>query len=346
MGQLTDWVTQGLQAVGWSDPSPFWAMVIAAVLGSVVMFTAVFATGGLFTFAFRRIFARMGQRMGPNRVGPQGIFQFLADGVKLIAKEDVRPSKVDGLTWRSALYVAAVPTALAWAPLPWSDKIIFADVATGVLFIFAISAIAPLGEILAGWGSNNKYSLYGGVRAAALDVSYEIPLIFAISSVLLMVGSLSTQDLVTAQAGMWFIIPQIIGFGIFFIAGLAKAGLVPTDLAESESELVSGFTTEYSGMRFGSFFVVIFSNVFFIGSLITMFYLGGWQPLFGLTFIPPILWFVGKALLMSFVIFWVWSTLPRVRVDSYLNMAWKVMLPISIFNFLLTAVLIKSGVLA
>ncbi len=346
MGQLYDLTAQVLESLGWNNPSPFWAMVIASVIGSVLVFTAVFATGGLFTFAFRRIFARMGQRMGPNRVGPQGIFQFLADGLKLIGKEDIKPAKVDGLTWRAALYIAAVPTALAWAPLPWSEKIIFADVATGVLFIFAISAISPLSEIMAGWGSNNKYSLYGGVRAAALDVSYEIPLVFAIASVLMMVGSLSTQDLVMAQSGLWFIIPQIIGFGIFFIAGLAKAGLVPTDLAESESELVSGFTTEYSGMRFGSFFVVIFSNVFFIGALITMFYLGGWQPLFGMTFIPPFLWFLGKALLMSFVIFWVWSTLPRVRVDSYLNVAWKVMLPISILNFVLTAILIKLEVIA
>ncbi len=344
MGSLTTFIDTTATSLGFDMPG--WAdSLVAAIIGSVLVFTAVFATGGLFTFAFRRIFARMGQRVGPNRVGPFGIMQFLADGLKLIGKEDIKPARADPLTWRAAVYVAAIPTALAWAPLPWSDKIIFSNVATGILFIFAVSAIAPLAEILAGWGSNNKYSLYGGVRAAAMDVSYEIPMMFATASILLMVGSLSTQDIVLAQAGLWFIVPQIVGFVIFFIAGLAKAGLVPTDMAESESELVAGFTTEYSGMRFGTFFVVLFSNVFFIGALVTTLFLGGWQPLFGMSFIPPFLWFLGKSLLMSFVIFWVWSTLPRVRVDQFLGVAWKIMLPISILNFIVTAVLVRGGLL-
>ncbi len=345
MGVLTDQILNLLRQAGWSSAPEWVALIIASVLGSVAVFTAVFATGGLFTFAFRRIFARMGQRQGPNRVGPQGIMQFLADGLKLIGKEDVRPARADSFTWRSAVYVAAVPIALAWAPLPWSDTIYFTNIGTGILFILAVSAISPLGEIMAGWGSNNKYSLYGGVRAAALDVSYEIPLMFSVASVLLITGSLSTQDIVTSQEGLWFIIPQILGFGIFFVGALAKAGLVPTDLAESESELVAGFTTEYSGMRFGTFFVVLFSNVFFISALMTMLFLGGWQPLFGMSFIPPFFWFLGKSLLMSFVVFWVWSTLPRVRVDQYLSMAWKVMLPLSILNFVITAVLVKLEVL-
>ncbi len=329
---------------GWLD------MLIAAIIGSVIVFTVVFATGGLFTFAFRRIFARMGTRIGPNRVGPAGIFQFLADGIKLIAKEDVRPAKVDRLAWAGAVYVMAIFTVLAWAPLPWSETVFFSNVGTGILFILAASAIAPLGEMMAGWGSNNKYSLYGAVRAAALDVSYEIPMMFAIGSILLITGTLSTQGIVIAQDELWFIFPQLIGFVIFFITALAKAGLVPTDLAESESELVAGFTTEYSGMRFGTFFVVIFSNVFFISALMTMLYLGGWQAPFGnsiplLDAVPGILWFAGKSLLMSFIVFWIWSTLPRVRVDQYLSAAWKYMLPISLVNFVFTAVLVKMGVL-
>lgn len=352
MASMTKFIDGLLATIGWDAPHTV-DVIVAGLIASVIMFTVVLATGGVFTFAFRRIFARMGQRIGPNRVGPQGILQFLADGAKLISKEDVRPAKVDRLAWTSALYIAVIFTVMAWAPLPWSGGVAFTNVGTGVLLLLAMGAIAPLAEIMAGWGSNNKYSLYGGVRAAALDVSYEIPMVFSIAAIVLAVGSLSTQHIVEQQHALWFILPQLIGFVIFFITALAKAGLVPTDLAESESELVAGFTTEYSGMRFGMFFVVIFSNVFFVGAMTTMLYLGGWQAPFGdylpvlNTFLGPltgIVWFAAKALLMSFVVFWVWSTLPRVRVDQYLAMAWKVLLPLSILNFVLTAVLVKLGV--
>jgi NADH-quinone oxidoreductase subunit H len=346
-----DWL---LRTIGWD--APHWLdLSIAAVIGAVILFTVVLSIGGLFTFAFRRIFARMGQRRGPNRVGPQGILQFLADGAKLISKEDIRPAKADKLAWTAALYVAIVFTVMAWAAIPWSRDLVFTNVATGVLLILAMGAIAPLAEIMAGWGSNNKYALYGGVRAAALDVSYEIPMVFSVAAIVLMTGSLSTLDIVDGQLSLWFIVPQILGFIIFFITALAKAGLVPTDLAESESELVAGFTTEYSAMRFGMFFVVLFSNVFFVSAMITMLYLGGWHFPFetflvangaGIvtsSFLQP-LWFLAKALLMSFVVFWIWVTLPRVRVDQYLNVAWKVLLPLSILNFVITAVLVKAGV--
>lgn len=343
MGMLTDFIDTTLAGLGWDAPNWF-DIIVAALIGSVVVFTVVLSIGGVFTFVFRRLFARMSNRIGPNRVGPNGILQFLADGLKLISKEDIKPAKADNLAWRSAAYVAVVPMVLAWSPLPWSEQLIFTNVAVGLLIIFAMSAIAPLAEIMAGWGSNNKYSLYGGVRAAAMDVSYEIPMTFAVLSVILMTGSLNTQDIVLAQENLWFILPQIIGFVIFFVAALAKAGLVPTDMAESESELVAGFTTEYSGMRFGMFFVVLFSNVMFISALMTMLYLGGWQPLFGLDIIPGAVWFLAKAGLLCFVVFWIWSTLPRVRVDQYLNVAWKIMLPISLLNFILTAVLVKTGV--
>jgi NADH-quinone oxidoreductase subunit H len=351
-GLLTSWMLALLRAVGW-QAAPDWAgLVLAALVGAVVLFTVVLSIGGVFTFAFRRIFARMGQRRGPNRVGPQGILQFLADGAKLISKEDIRPAKADRLAWTAALYVAIVFTVLAWAAIPWSHTLVFTNVGTGVLLILAMGAVAPLAEIMAGWGSNNKYALYGGVRAAALDVSYEIPMVFSVAAILLMTGSLSSIDIVDAQLRLWFVVPQLLGFVIFFITALAKAGLVPTDLAESESELVAGFTTEYSAMRFGMFFVVLFSNVFFVSAMITFLYLGGWHVPFEATlvahgagvvaspFVAPVVFLV-KALLMSFVVFWVWVTLPRVRVDQYMNVAWKVMLPLSILNFVATAVVVK-----
>lgn len=354
MGMLTDIVDTVTKGLGFDLPG--WAdLVIASLIGAVLLFTVVLSIGGLFTFTFRRIFGRMGQRMGPNRVGPGGIMQFLADGAKLITKEDIRPAKADRFAWTAALYVAIVFTVMAWAPIPWSGEVVFSNAGTGILLILAMGAIAPLAEILAGWGSNNKYSLYGGVRAAALDVSYEIPMVFAVASILLMVGSLDTRDIVNAQHGLWFFIPQILGFGIFFVTALAKAGLVPTDLAESESELVAGFTTEYSGMRFGMFFVVLFSNVFFVSAMSVMLFLGGWQAPFESVFpilgtfaggVTPVLWFLVKSLVVCFVVFWVWISLPRVRVDQYMGVAWKVMLPLSILNFVLTAVLIKVGWLA
>jgi NADH-quinone oxidoreductase subunit H len=348
-GLLADLLAALLRALGWHDPPGWFLILVASLIGAVVLFTVVLSIGGLFTFAFRRIFARMGQRPGPNRVGPQGILQFVADGAKLISKEDVRPAKSDKLAWTAALYVAIVFTVMAWAPIPWSNQLVFSNAGTGILLILAMGAIAPLAEILAGWGSNNKYALYGGVRAAALDVSYEIPMVFAVAAILLMTSSLDTNVIVDSQRHLWFFVPQIIGFVIFFITALAKAGLVPTDLAESESELVAGFTTEYSAMRFGMFFVVLFSNVFFVSAMIALLYLGGWQAPFAdalpfLGAIPPVLWFLAKSLIMSFVVFWVWATLPRVRVDQYLSTAWKVMLPLSLGNFVFTAVLIKTGV--
>ncbi|MFO1533139.1 MAG: NADH-quinone oxidoreductase subunit H [Thermoplasmatota archaeon] len=354
-GLLYNVVLNVLQAVGWASPPQWLVITIASVVGALVLFTVVLSVGGLFTFAFRRIFARMGQRPGPNRVGPQGIFQFLADGAKLISKEDVRPAKADRFAWTSALYVAIVFTVLAWAAIPWGPELAFFRGSTGLLVILAMGAIAPLAEILAGWGSNNKYSLYGGVRAAALDVSYEIPMVITLASTVLMVGSLDTVKIVDSQAAMWghwqsalvFLLPMLLGFVIFFITALAKAGLVPTDLAESESELVAGFTTEYSGMRFGMFFVVLFSNVFFVSAMITMIFLGGWhfpgESLLGgtaLAVVQPLV-FLAKSLVLSFVVFWVWATLPRVRVDQYMGVAWKVLLPLSIVNFVATAVAVK-----
>ncbi len=345
MGALTDLIDSTIPG------TPHWLdLTIASIIGSVLVFTVVLATGGVFTFAFRRIFARMGTRRGPNRVGPFGILQFLADGIKLISKEDIRPAKVDRIAWGAAVYVAVIFTVIAWSPMPWGEGLFFTNISTGILFILAASAIAPLAEMMAGWGSNNKYSLYGGIRAAAMDVSYEIPMLFAIGSIILMTGTLSTQGIVAAQQSVWFIVPQIIGFVIFFITALAKAGLAPTDLAESESELVAGFTTEYSGMRFGMFFVVLFSNVFFVSALMTMLYLGGWQAPFidfvpALGAIPGVFWFAAKSLLLSFVVFWVWTSIPRVRVDTYLGAAWKVMLPVSLLNFVGTAIAVKMGVL-
>ena len=347
LDSLHGWIEAPIEGLG--VPWPFIATkFLWWLIASVLVFTVALTIGGLFTWVFRRLFAFFGQRSGPNRVGPAGTLQFLADGIKLLTKEDILPAHADKWTYRMAPYFVVVPFVLAWAPLPWSDEIIFADLRYGLLFILAISALPPLGELLAGWGSNNKYSMYGAVRAAALDFSYEIPMVISAASVVLLAGDLSTMGLVESQQGTWFgfiprwfIIPQIIGAFIFFVSMLAKTGLIPTDLGESESELVAGYTTEYSGMRFGFFFVAIFSGVFFLSALTVTLYFGGWT---GPGFLPGLVWFLLKTLALSFLVFWIWSTLPRFRVDQFLAYAWKTLFPLSILNLIIAVGLKVSGV--
>lgn len=307
---------------------------------AVVLFTVALSIGGLFTLGFRKLFAWFGQRQGPNRVGPWGLLQPLADGIKLLTKDDVIPRKVDRVGFRLALYLSLVPFVVAWAPLPFSDKLIFADLRIGLLFILAVSALPPMSEIVAGWASNNKYAMYGGLRAAALDFAYEVPLVISAFSVVLLTGSLQMSDIVEAQRGVWFFIPLIIGAFIFFVSALAKNGTIPMDLPESESELVAGFTTEYSGMRFGMFFVGIFSGIFFLSALTVTLFFGGWL---GPSWAPPIFWFLVKTFGFCFLVFWIWSTLPRVRIDQFLHIAWKSLFPLALLNLAIAIAVRELG---
>lgn len=346
-GPIENWIDGILDnaagAIGLGDSPMLLAQTIFWVAASVIVFTLILTVGGLFTLIFRRLFAFFTQRIGPNRVGPFGLGQLVADGLKLISKEDITPKAANKYLFRFAPYMAIAPFAMAFAPIPFSDTLIFSNIGVGIIFILAISAVSPIAEITAGWASNNKYSMYGGIRAAALDFSYEIPMVIAVVGVVLLTGSMSTLEIVEAQRGLWFIVPQILGAFIFFVAALAKAGLIPTDLPEAESELVAGYTTEYSGMRFGLFYVVLFSQIFFIAALITTLFLGGWMSPFGpltgyLTVVGDgVLWFIVKSLLICFVVFWLWLTLPRVRIDQYLNFAWKVLFPLSLLNLVVAA---------
>jgi NADH-quinone oxidoreductase subunit H len=358
--------------------SPMWlAQLVWWVTLSITVFSVVMTSGALFTFVFRRLFAFFTQRIGPNRVGPFGLFQLVADGIKMVTKEDIIPARADRPLFRAAPYIAIVPFVMAFAPIPWTGDVIFSNVGMGILFILAISAVSPVAEIAAGWASNNKYAIYGGVRAAALDFSYEIPMVLAVLGVVVLSGTLDTVGIVEAQRSciqydevlgqcvqrsVWFFLPQILGVFIFFVAALAKAGLVPTDLPEAESELVAGYSTEYSGMRFGLFYVVLFANILFIGALVTTLFLGGWLSPFGTFYgddmlgyevfgyqMPSVLmpdflaailgdgiqWFLVKTVFFCFLIFWLWLTLPRVRVDQYLNLAWKVLFPLSLLNLVI-----------
>ncbi|HUR68480.1 MAG TPA: NADH-quinone oxidoreductase subunit NuoH [Candidatus Thermoplasmatota archaeon] len=330
------------------------AIVISYGILAFLVLNFVMAVGGLMSYVMRKVMARIQTRIGPNRVGPFGLLQFLADGVKMASKEDIRPAKADKWAYRLAPYFVLIPLMLAVTPIPFSDGVIVIDLPYGLLFLLAIAAFTPIGEIYAGWGSNNKYATYGAIRAASLDVSYEIPMILSAVSVLLLAGSLSTQSIVAAQQPLWFFFIQPVGAFIFFVCALAQAGVVPTDLAESESELIAGYFTEYGGMKFGMFQIKVFFGVVFIAMLTVILYFGGWSmPFFTPSgvgaYLPAFVFSPWVAPLMGFFVFMAktavftllvlltWFTLPRLRPDQFLTIGWKVLFPLSLLNLVVTA---------
>jgi len=311
--------------------------------GSVGILLAVATAGGVLTYVFRKLFADFGQRLGPNRVGPYGILQFVADGVKLVSKEDIIPTRAEKWGFRLAPYLTFIPAIIAFSPIPFGQGLIITDVRVGLILIFAIIALAPLGEVIAGWASNNKYAMLGGLRAAAMDISYEIPLLIAAVSVILLAGTTNTQEIVERQHGLWYAVLQPLGLFIFLVAMIGKIGVLPFDLPEAESELVAGYVTEYSGMRFAFFFLTMFANVFFISALTVTLYFGGWEAPLNLQWLPPqlsFIWFFLKAGLLVFIVFWIWNSLPRVRIDQFLNINWKLLFPLSLINLVITGILI------
>ncbi|MHB8584645.1 MAG: NADH-quinone oxidoreductase subunit NuoH [Thermoplasmatota archaeon] len=332
---LQQWLAQQLHLPA---PPDALAETIAFVIVALVIIGVCLGVGGIMSYVMRKLMARVQTRVGPNRVGPFGLLQFLADGFKLMTKEDFIPARADKWGFYLAPYLVILPIVVAFTPLPFGNGILLSDLSVGVLFILAISAVQPIGEIVAAWSSNNKYSMVGGLRAAALDVSYEIPMVLAAISLFLVAGTMNTMDLVQQQrAGMWFVLLQPIGALIFFAAALAKAGIVPMDLPEAESELVAGYFTEYAGMRFGVFFIGVFVNIIFISALTVVLFFGGWTIPGMPTYVPEwtgLLWFVIKVAFFVLTVLLVWFTLPRVRIDQFLNLGWKVLFPLSILNLL------------
>lgn len=310
---------------------------IMVVIGVLVLANFALANGGLMSFVWRREMALIQDRRGPNRVGPNGLLQFMADGVKMISKQAMVPRHADRLVFILTPVVAAFPFVMAYLVIPFSNNGALAPVNVGVLYLFAITSLAFPAVFMAGWASNNKYAMMGGMRAIAQLLAFEVPLTMSALGVVMLSGSLSTIGLVHAQHRLWFIFPQFLGALIFFIAGMAENAAHPFDLPEAESELVAGYYTEYSGIMFGLFFLAELGTTWTLGAVFTTFFLGGWEPpLIGaLSF--PLLWFLVKAYLMFGVFTLVRFSMPRFRVDQFLSFGWKVLTPLAFLNLLIAA---------
>ncbi|MFH1323450.1 MAG: NADH-quinone oxidoreductase subunit NuoH [Methanobacteriota archaeon] len=329
--------------------------IIIALAAIAVLLVFVLLTVMFLTWLERKVFAVVQSRYGPMVTGPRGLLQPIADGIKLLGKEDTIPATADRWIFTLAPYIVFVSVFLVFIPLPFGKSLIISDLKVGLLYIIAISAIAPVSILLAGWASNNKYSLLGAIRAVAQDISYTIPLALAAIAVVVFVGSLSTVDIVNYQGGYWFgIIPkwfiflQPLGFILFLIAGIAEMGRIPFDFQESEQELVAGFFTEYSGMKFALFFLAEYAHLFAVSGIIVTVFLGGWNgPV--LPFLPieltSLIYFMIKTYAVIFFTMWLRATVPRMRIDQLLNLGWKIMIPLALLNLLIAAFVITAGVI-
>lgn len=317
-------------------------------LGILIGITAILifapATMLFLTWMERKVVARMQKRYGPNRVGKFGVLQPFADGIKMFIKEDIIPKAVDPLLHTLAPMLIVVPAILIFSVLPFGKNLLLVDLNVATLFIMSISSIETIAILMAGWSSNNTYSLLSSLRGAAQVVSYEIPMGFSLVTVIMMSESMSTLKIVEAQQQQgWYIFTPwgFLGFLIFFISGVAEVNRSPFDVPEAESELIAGFHTEYSGMKFGLFYMAEFLGAFAIAAFGITFFFGGWtdpfQQLFGFSILPSWMWFMLKSYVFVFVFFWFRGTLPRFRVDLLLSFAWKYLLPMSLINIPLAA---------
>lgn len=314
-----------------------------------IVFRLVLAFGAVITFVTvnalflvwmeRKVSAVIQNRMGPTEVGPFGLFQTIADAVKLLGKELITPTSVDRYVFLMAPVITFLPAPLLVAAIPIAEGVGVVDLNVGTLYILAISNIALLGILMAGWSSNNKYSLLGAIRAVAQNISYEIPMHLSALAVVLMAGSLKLSDIVAAQEPMPYIVLQPIAFMIYFVCSIAESNRTPFDLPEAESELVAGYHTEFTGMRFALFFLAEYTQVFVLAAIVTIFFLGGWNgPL-----LHGAVWFMLKTYLVVFVVMWLRWTYPRMRSDQLMNFSWRVLLPLAIVNLLVSIVVYRGG---
>lgn len=342
--EITDQLHSWLNA----NFNPTWVLIIEMVLAGVAVIGLFAVLGLVLVIMERKVSAWMQIRLGPNRVGPKGMLQSLADTVKLIVKEGMTPSGADKFLFNLAPYIAMIVAMLLLAPIAFAGNFQLWDINVGVLYVSAISSLSVISVLMAGWASNNKYSLLGAMRSGAQIVSYELSAGLSVLAIVVLAGDLKISAIVASQSDGWWIfkghIPAIIAFVTFIIAVTAETNRAPFDLAEAESELTAGFHTEYSGMKFALFFLAEYVNVFIVCAIGATLFLGGPMPLHignwegfnhAMDYVPSSLWFFGKTFFLIFLIMWFRWTFPRLRIDQLLNLEWKYLLPISMINLLI-----------
>jgi len=349
---LTSWIHDSLS----QSMTPFWTVFTEMVIAGVVVLTFYAIVGLFLVYAERKVCAFMQNRVGPNRVGPFGVFQTIADLIKLLFVELVSIKKADRLLFNVAPFIVIIASFMAIAAIPFARGLQAIDLNIGVFYVMAVSSLGVVGILIAGWSSNNKYSLIGAMRSGAQVVSYELSVALSLITIVVLAGSMQLSQIVEAQSDGWFIfkghIPAIIAFVLYIIASTAETNRGPFDLAEAESELTAGFHTEYSGIKFAFFFLAEYINMFIVASIGATLFLGGWMPfhignLAGfnhiMDFIPPFIWYLGKTGVIIFIMMWFKWTFPRLRIDQLLTLEWKYLLPLNLINVVLMALIVLMG---
>ncbi len=316
---------------------PAWLQVTLLNLGKILIIVLpLMLAVAYLTFLERKVIGYMQVRIGPNRVGPRGWLQPIADGLKLLLKEIIIPSKANKFLFVIAPILAIAPALAAWAVIPFTDTLMLANIDAGLLYILALTSMGVYGVVVAGWASNSKYAFLGALRSAAQIVAYEIAMGFALVGVLMAAGSLNLREIVLHQQGgfwQWYFLPLFPLFLVYFISGVAETNRAPFDVAEGESEIVAGFHVEYSGISFGVFFLAEYANMILISALATVMFLGGWLAPIDIapfTWIPPLGWFLLKVSAMLFLFLWFRATFPRYRYDQIMRLGWKVLIPVTL----------------
>ena len=321
-------------------PGPAFFVVMLAKIA--VVFGLMLLSVAYLTWLERKVISDFQVRLGPMRVGPHGLLQPIADGIKLMFKEDIIPQAADRTIYVLAPTLALIPAFISFAVIPFGDRVrlfgrsidmVISDVNIGLLYLFGVASLGVYGIVLGGWASNNKYALLGGLRSAAQMISYELSMGLSVVGVLMLSESLSLVRIVGAQSQTWFILLQPIGFLIFLICAIAETNRAPFDLPEAETELVAGFHVEYSSMKFAMYFMAEYANMITVAALATTLFLGGWRG----PFLPPVVWFLAKLYLVIFLFIWIRATLPRFRYDQLMRYGWKVLLPLALANIVITA---------
>jgi NADH-quinone oxidoreductase subunit H len=316
----------------------YWATEAGRMIIGLIGVIALVSVNALFLIWMeRKVSAHMQLRLGPMEVGPHGAVQTVADALKLMGKELITPEEVDRPVYRLAPIVIFLPVLLSFMVIPFSRSLIIKDMNMGIVLILAFSTLAVLAILMAGWSSNNKYAVFGAIRSVAQNIAYEIPLLITVMSVILMVGSFKLSDIVAAQGSYWFVLVQPLAFILFIICATAETNRAPFDLPEAESELVGGFHTEYTGMRFALFFLAEYTNMFITSAVGAVLFLGGWQG----PILPGVIWFLLKVYALIFLMMWFRWTFPRIRFDQLITLAWKVLIPLAFANLLITALVLK-----